>query len=380
MKWLLVTWVVIVIYSDAISQDTVRHTLQMNGYIKDLQSLYFHENFTGLYTGNLIHHRHNLKWLPARKFTLGLEIRNRLFWGEEVATVPGFSQQLRNKNEALKLSWNLINSERIILNATIDRGWMQWNEKKWNVRIGRQRVNWGLGTIWNPNDLFNTFNFLDFDYEERPGIDGIKFQYATSSMNYIEATLSMTNQPSDIVAALKYFQNIGGYDLQFIGGLYQQQATIGIGWSGSIRETGFKGEVQYYFNSRKDEVNIVAEGDHVFSKGWYLNMALLFNSAGITTSGQLQELTQLQFSPKFLMPTQWNISLTSSKELSPLLTITTSAVYSPNTNLLILLPGITYGATDNMDISLIWQSFFMNQATAFDDLSHRCFLRIKWSY
>ena len=52
-----------------------------------------------------------------------------------------------------------------------------YRDNKINFRIGRQRINWGTTTIWNPNDIFNAYNFLDFDYEERPGMDGGKFQY-----------------------------------------------------------------------------------------------------------------------------------------------------------------------------------------------------------
>ncbi len=370
------------LWNFALGQDSLRARLQVNGYLKDLQSLNYQENLTNLITGNLIHHRLNVRWHPMRGLTTAVELRDRLFWGEEVATVPDFSGLLRNRNEALDLTWNLVEDERMVLNSTIDRLWIEYAEDKWNLRIGRQRVNWGIGTTWNPNDLFNTFNFLDFDYEERPGIDGLKLQYITGEMDYIETSVSFTKEADNMVAAVKYFKNVANYDLQFLVGMYHEQPTAGVGWSGSIRETGFKGEFQYFLarNNTAQQLNACIEADHVFSKGWYLNLGAFLNSTGATSSQEVSQLTNLRFSPRALMPTKWNTSIMASKELTPLITLTATVIYSPRTNLTIFLPAMTYNASEDLEISFVWQSFFIDRQSSFDDLSHRCFLRFKWSH
>ena len=36
-----------------------------------------------------------------------------------------------------------------------------------------------MNLVWNPNDLFNAFSFVDFDYEERPGSDALRIQKYT---------------------------------------------------------------------------------------------------------------------------------------------------------------------------------------------------------
>ncbi len=373
---------VVVSYTGALAQDSIDTRFQVKGYVKDLQSLSFGDDLSGPVTGNLIHHRLNVRWHPKEGMTGAVEIRNRLFWCEEIALVPDAARDFGTGNEAVDLTWNVFERERIILNTTIDRLWFEYSRDKWNVRIGRQRVNWGIGTTWNPNDLFNTFNFLDFDYEERPGVDGLKFQYLTGGMDYLETAVSFGKSFRETVAALRYFRNVANYDLQFIAGIFLQQPTVGFGWSGSIRETGFKGELQYFFRERGNDplLNASLEADHVFSKGWYLNAGLFLNTTGATSSDDLFVITDMQFSPRKLMPTRWNTSITFSKELSPLIAIATTVVYSPNANLTILLPTVTYSATENLDINLVWQSFFMEQRESFGDVAHRCFLRFKWSY
>lgn len=374
--------VIVLVTNAAVAQDSLEHKLQIKGYVKDLQSLNFQENLTNLVTGNLIHHRINLRWLPVKNLTTAVEIRNRFFWGEEVASIPSFARQLTTNSGLLDLTWNTLEKDRMIFNTTIDRLWIEYAREKWNLRAGRQRINWGIGTTWNPNDIFNTFNFLDFDYEERPGIDGLKFQYYTGAMDHLETAFAFSKETQDLVGAVRYFKNIANYDLQFLAGIYHKQSTVGLGWSGSIRETGFKGEAQYFFKGELSDpqLNMVIEADHVFSKGWYLNLAAFCNSAGATSTAEMPSLINLQFSPRNLMPTKWNCSFLFSKELSPLIAVNTTLIYSPNANLLLALPAVTYSVAENLDISLVWQSFFLDQQSGFDDLSHRCFLRFKWSY
>jgi hypothetical protein len=355
---------------------------EIRGYIKDLQSLTFDKNFDNLVTGNLIHNRLTARWMPTQKITGGMEIRNRLYWGEEAKVFSAFPEMLRNPNEAFNLSASLLKTESLVLHSTIDRLWLEYHGAKWDARIGRQRINWGIGTIWNPNDIFNTYNFLDFDYEERPGRDAVKFVYRLGEMSNIELAAAAADRNDKTVAAIKYFINKWNYDFQFTAGVFQERITAGAGWSGSIKDAGFKGELQYFapHNDTASHVNVTLESDYVFEKGWYLSMGFLFNSAGILLPVDDWATLNFQLSPQNLMPTQWNTLLTLGKEFTPLFSGNLSMIYSPGTNLAILLPGIKYNIATNFDFDFIWQSFFVEQFNEFEAISHRCFLRMKWNF
>jgi hypothetical protein len=185
-----------------------------------------------------------------------------------------------------------------------------------------------------------------------------------------------------MIAAVKYFVNIASYDLQFIGGMFREQPTLGVGWSGSIKDAGFKGEFQYYFRDqeRRDQLNAVIEADYVFGNGWYLGAGSLYNSQGTTEPISLWEISSFRFSPQQLMPTKWNFMLSSGKEITPLFSLTATFVYAPMTNLLFVLPSFTYGLSSNVDLSFVWQSYFGEKPYGFDDVGHQCFLRLKWSF
>lgn len=355
---------------------------EWSGYIKNLESLSFDKMFDNLISGNLIHNRMNFKWKPTGRITAAAEFRNRLFWGEEVRSVPHFARLLRNENEKLNLQKAWIEREAFVLHTNVERLYLDYHGAKINARVGRQRINWGIATTWNPNDIYNAYNFLDFDYEERPGIDGAKVQYNFSNSFNTEVAYTHTGKKNGNVAAIKYSFNKWNYDMQLITGWYKDHPTLGAGWAGYIKDAGFKGEVQYFFRTRDstDHLNLVLESDYMFKKGWYVNAGFLFNNLGLTSPVANWDSINLKLSPENLMPTKWNLIVSSSREFTPLISAQISVLYAPGTNLVILLPSFQYNMATNLDINLVWQSFFTETASRFEAVNHRCFLRMKWSF
>lgn len=356
-------------------------SLTINGYVKDMQALSFFQNFNALSATNLIHNRINIRWKPAENVLLAAEFRNRLIWGDDVKYTPDYSNFLRNPNERIDLSKVWFSNPSLVLHTNVDRLYVDYTWKKINLRLGRQRINWGIATVWNANDLFNTFNFLDFDYEERPGSDGVRAIAELGDFSGVELAYAPGTEGQDKVLAAKYFVNAGGYDIQLIPGIYGDRFTVGLGWAGSISDAGFKGEIQYFDRSSdaKRQLNLVLESDYVFSGGWYLNGGFLFNSTGLDKKIVNPQQVNFNFSPANLMPTKWNFMVTTGKEITPLLSANFSALYAPGTHLLLILPSIKYSLTENLSSDLVWQSFFAT-IDGFEALNHRGFLRIKYNF
>ena len=368
----------------AVGQDTAAHTpkLVFNGYLKDMQTLSFNKDFSELLTGNLLHNRINVKWKPTTRISAVAEFRNRFIWGEEVKATPGYVSFLRNENEAVNLQKIWLQKPSMVLLTNIERLYLDYGNEQLNVRIGRQRINWGIATTWNPNDIFNSYNFLDFDYEERAGVDAGQFRYRLNNSSNIELAYAYADQKNGNVAALKYSINRWNYDIQLITGWYHDQPTLGAGWAGNIKDAGFKGELQYYFsaNDAPEQLNLVLQSDYMFQKGWYLNLSILYNNKGISQPIENWNRLNLKISPTNLMPVKWNIMVTSGKELTPLLSANLIVLYSPGTNLLILYPSFQYNMAANLDLNLFWQSFFAEIRNNFEAVNHQAFLRLKWSF
>ena len=158
--------------------------VSLNGYVKDLYMYYSPEislpgaKLEDLWINN-VHNRLNFKWYTTSKLTTVVEVRNRVIFGKLVKDFPMYKSTVDVDNGLVDLSWVLAQDNSWFLHSMIDRAYVDYSSGKWQVKVGRQRVNWGINLVWNPNDIFNSFSYFDFDYEERPGTDAARIQYYT---------------------------------------------------------------------------------------------------------------------------------------------------------------------------------------------------------
>lgn len=367
----------------AFAQDsTAERKLKIGGYIKDMQSFLWDKDFRHLTSGDLLHNRINLRWKPALSLTGAFEVRNRAFWGEQVALTPDFAAQLRNPGELVDLSKVWASRSNFVLHSNIERLWLEWRRQKWELRAGRQRINWGITTLWNPNDIFNTYNFLDFDYEERPGADAVKAAYHLNSFSGAEMAIAASDEHHKSVGAMRIFTNRWNYDFQLISGWYKSGFIAGTGWAGSIKEAGFKGELMYFAPEGDSAglLNLTMEWDYMFKKGWYVNAGGLLNTQGLNRPVPDWSKMNFNLSARNILPVKWAGAITTSKEITPLFSANFSVIYAPGVRLVLLLPGLKYNLATNLDVDLVWQSFFADVGGSFEGVAHNGFLRLKWSF
>ncbi len=150
---------------------------------------------------NLIHNRVDVHWYADSFWKFHLGIRNRLFYGESAALYTQNKSLLDDSNEFFDLSKTIASGQSFLLHSTIDRASIDFTKGKWQVTAGRQRINWGLNLVWNPNDIFNAYSYFDFDYEERPGTDAIRIQYYLNSTSSAEFAYKPGKHSDETVAA-----------------------------------------------------------------------------------------------------------------------------------------------------------------------------------
>jgi len=158
--------------------------ISFSGYVKDLYMFYKPEKpIPGIDTdhlsSNLIHNRLNFRWYATNKLTFAAEARNHFFSGQLVREFPLYKEFVDTDPGYFDLSHTMASGNSWFLHSMIDRAWVDFTKGKWQITAGRQRVNWGINLVWNPNDIFNTFDYFDFDYEEQPGSDALKIKYYT---------------------------------------------------------------------------------------------------------------------------------------------------------------------------------------------------------
>ncbi|MEP4533640.1 MAG: hypothetical protein ABJ004_11185 [Cyclobacteriaceae bacterium] len=354
----------------------------VKGYVKDMVTFNFVEKDSTL-IDNLIHHRLNFAWFPNENITAKAEFRTRIFNGDLVDLVPNYGSFIDVNNDYFDLSYMPVNSNKMIIHTMIDRLYVQWNKNDWEITAGRQRINWGVNLAWNPNDLFNTYSFYDFDYEERPGSDALRIKKYTGFASEMEFAIQAADKFEDLTAAYRYQINKWNYDFQFLGGVMENHLALGTGWAGNIENVGFKGEVTYLNHFKNDEDGLLASAtvDYLFSSSLYLNGAVLFSSFGKNNSNFFAVDTRSNLDIKSLSPYRWSSFVQASYPIHPLVNIGLSSIVFPSDGSVFINPFLTYSIIQNLDLDFISQLYFGEGLDGkFDALSKVVYFRVKWSY
>lgn len=363
--------------------------VSLNGYVKELYMFYSPEqpipgtDLNNLAT-NIIHNRLNFKWYTSKKFTTVIEMRNRLMLGNLVKDFPGYMATVDVDNGLLDLSWISAQGKSWFVHSMIDRAYLDYSSGKWQVRVGRQRINWGVNLVWNPNDIFNTFSYFDFDYEERPGTDAIRVQYYTGTTSSAELVYKPNRDQTRSAFAGMYRFSRWDYDFQFIGGQAGNDWIIGGGWAGDISGAGFRGEFTHFeprndFSTRATVASVSA--DYTFSNSWYIHGSFLYTSNGKTgKAGGMDLLFNPAMSAKQLSFARYSLFGQVSKPISPLLTGSFSGIVNPTDGSFYVGPAFTYSVLNNLELMLTGQLFFGDSETEFGDIGQIAFGRLKWSF
>ena len=372
--------------------NNITQRFYLGGYVKNMQTLYIIDSLNLIFKekvllDNLVHNRINFRWQLNKSLLFRAEIRNRIFLGQLMELSPDFgdrvdtdaSNLLLNRKAWYSPSWLIVNRKDLVIHSMIDRLSLEYNYKKWEIRFGRQRINWGVCNAWNPYDIFNTYNFTDFDYEERPGTDALSLSYYKSELSKIQIAIQAFNAFENFNTAAIWQFNKKGYDFQLLGGLGYRHILSGIGWAGNIGNVGFKGESTFFYSlqdSIKNSLNSTLSADYIFSNSLYLNVALLYNSNGSNSTN----LFGFKLSSSNLYPYPYNLMVMASYPINPLLTASMVMVYSPGKRQAVFIsPNLSYSLGQNWDLDFVSQILCWKEKK-YNSPIQMLFLRLKWSF
>lgn len=371
--------------------------LTLSGYVKDMQGYYYlekpipisqTESFHST-TYNQFHNRLNLAYQPNVNLRFELGIRNRFLIGPLINDLAGYAGLFEADNGLVDLSFNLIKKDNWFLNSSIDRFYMDYTLGKLQLKLGRQRINWGINLVWNPNDLFNAFSYIDFDYEERPGSDAVLLTWYASESSSLDVAFKVDGN-NHSTAALRYLFNLSDYDLQFIGGKSDNDWVLGGGWSGNIGSVSFRGEGTFFtpLSGKKavseTSVSATLAADYTFNNDLFVHASILFNSMGTTGNSYGISLLnpKLNLNAKHLSIGKYELFGQISYPFSPILNASLAGIYNPLDGSSFLGPTANISLHDNLELMLTAQVLLGELGSEYGSLgnTYACFGRLRWSY
>ena len=366
-------------------QDSITGNWSMNGYITNMQSFMFQNVNKDWVSDNLVHNRLNFHWnSTSNVFGLTVELRNRLISGESIKSIPNYIRTSTSDNGWVNLSVNFASGNSYVLTSKIDRAYFDLTLDKLQLRIGRQRINWGQCAVWNPNDLFNTYSFFDFDYIEKPGSDAVRLQYYTGNSSSAEMAVK-ADKYNRITAAGLYRFNLLSYDIQLLGGLMNSEDyVLGAGWTGNLGNAAFTGEFSYFHPIKNfiDSIGIVAisvGSNYTFSNSFTLQAELLYNQQRKSISS-FTDYYNMNLSAKNLSFSKFTAMLQGSYPITPLLNVSLSGMYFPDIDGYFAGPSLSYSLTENLDFSILAQSFTGKFSAGTSQTFNFIFLKVKLNF
>lgn len=363
----------------------------MRGYVKGLSAMQTLGEDGVVAIENTLHNRFDFNWYLSDRFTFTAGMRNRVIVGNNVTLIPDYSEYVSRDNGYADLSWVWAESDSWIGITQFDRLMLDFTSGNLQITLGRQRINWGQTFVWNPNDLFNTYSYFDFDYEERPGSDALRIQYYLGMSSKLELSTSLDSDKKITSVGLYRF-NTGGYDLQFLTGIYTEtDFVIGGGWSGSIRGGGFSGELTYFHpleseDESEGKVTATIHYDYTFRNSLNLQFESLYNGFGREDLGSgIGDLVFQDLSPKNLFPTQVAFLGSGAYDVTPLFRAMLAVMYGPEGNFFYVGPTLTYSLSNTMELAGVGQYYSSDEV--FDQEGNELvtngaalFVRFKWSF
>ena len=283
----------------------------------------------------MLHNRLNFQYNPNENWRFVSEVRTRGMYYSLASSIPGYADQIKHYNGLTNLSWNWINSGNTIFNTTIDRLFLSYEIDKLAIRVGRQRINWSQTLVFNPNDIFNSYSFFDFDYQERQGCDAVRIQYYPSPTSVLELAANVNVEKQPTIAALYRF-NRSSIDFQMMTGWHTESVeyfgdsinynltnwVFGGSVVSDIKGLNIRSEFAYFSpishrSINGNQFNISLGLDYIFDNSLMVSGEVLY-ALRHPGFGNFSNLMGSTMNAKNLSVTPWTVVVQASYPFSPI--------------------------------------------------------------
>jgi len=265
--------------------------------------------FSGQYTNLLFETRDSLKQDRTTDLNrLRLEIDgdygpvrfhlaydHELLWGGLVAD-PVIAAALR-RPEPTWIDASAAISRRTHFNwrHTLYRGWLEYENGPVNIKLGRQRIAWGSGRIWNPTDRFNPVQPTALELEQKLGVDAVRMAWNYAGNGSLVAVFA-PDRPSYRTSrklALRWQDTFGEFDVALMGGRIRDETMFGLDVTGNLGDAGVRLEWMQARNPVEGGYAQVTAGiDYSWNNNWFPNglyLAIEYFYNGVASSAPLTQ-------------------------------------------------------------------------------------------
>ncbi len=312
-------------------------------------------------------------------FSWHISYDNELLWGGAVRD-PAFSTLIAPPVPTfLDATATIRQSPSSFWRHALYRGWLQYEADALRVTVGRQRIAWGSGRIWNPTDRFNPVQPTALEPDQKLGVDALDMQWRYSNYGSIEGVAAPGRDASltSRKLALRWQDTFGEFDVAAMLGRIGSERVAGLDVTGNIGEAGARLEWMQSNGGASGSYGQLAAGvDYTLHNDWVprgLYLAVEYFYSGAPGAIALSQDRLQSISGQLL-------GLMGGYDLSPLWRLDILTILDMERFGWFVAPSLTWSAMENVDIALIVQLPGGQQGSEFARLNHLYTVRADWYF
>ncbi len=232
----------------------------------------------------------------------------------------------------------------------VDRAFLDLELGDWDLRVGRQAINFGQSLIWNPVDLVDSNSSLDFDVVKQ-GIDAFRASWAASATASVQGLLAFPD--GGTLALVRGEVLAGSADLGFLAAADARtdELVLGFDVKGDLG-VGYWLEGAFHdLEEGEDFLQVVAGFDYSFNlqDSLYLALQLYRDESGGTGVADY-DYASLGTTRRFLARSYG--SLIAGLTFSELATLNGSVIYNFEDASFVTTLGLVRYFFDNLEVTV----------------------------
>jgi len=141
------------------------------------------------------------------------------------------------------LAWTLVDRRDFDWSHGLYRAYLFFESERLEVTLGRQRIPWGVGRLWNPIDRFNAIPPLAVEADQSAGVDAVKARWLFSGFTYLEAIYAIGRHADDRAAAGRLHGVLHNVDYSLMAGVFEEAPTAGFDLAANLFDAAGRLEV-----------------------------------------------------------------------------------------------------------------------------------------
>jgi hypothetical protein len=250
-------------------------------------------------------------------------------------------------------------------NQGLYRAWAGWEDSRFTLRFGRQRIAWGTGKLWNPTDALNPYVYQSVEREEQRGVDAAYFRGALGDLSQFEVVWAPMDTERDTALLERVRTHVGRADLSLMGGKvrgHEEAWMIGGDFAADLWDGSLHGEAAVTEPVAADaylrwllgyEYRFLAGTGPAFLEDVWVLAEVYFNGAGESDPARYDVAQVLSGRQVNLGRDYLGAGL--SKEVTPLLTAELYAALNLNDDSVFAGPSVRWNALTDLDLTAGWQ-------------------------